>query len=109
MGRSANQVTRGRMRAGNGLFTIVAQVAATVDPGSLIDAAGSTIGSITATGAALGDIVLCGPGVDLVGITVTAYVSAANTISVRVQNESGSTVDLASSTWNFMVIRPFFS
>jgi hypothetical protein len=29
-------------------------------------------------------------------MSVTAYVSAANVISIRVQNESGSTVDLAS-------------
>jgi hypothetical protein len=38
----------------------------------------------------------CSFAVDEVGMSVTAYVSAANVISIRVQNESGSTVDLAS-------------
>jgi hypothetical protein len=38
----------------------------------------------------------CSFAVDEVGMSVTAYVSAANVISIRVQNESGSIVDLAS-------------
>jgi hypothetical protein len=44
-------------------------------------------------------------GVDLVGITVTGYVSAADTVKFRIQNESGSTVDLASSTLRIVVVR----
>mgnify|MGYP006275356259 CR=1 FL=1 len=38
-------------------------------------------------------------------ITVTGYVSAANTVKFRIQNESGSTVDLASSTMRIVVVR----
>jgi hypothetical protein len=107
----ANQLSRGKVRLGKGVFTVVARFTATVNPSSLIDAAGETITPTAATGsiagAALGDIVLVGPGVDLAGLTVTAWVSAADTVKVRVQNESGGTVDLASSTWNFLVLRMF--
>lgn len=87
------------------LFDVVASVTTTLDPASLADAAGTT-SSVTVTGAKLGDFVLAAAGVDLAGITVTAYVSAANTVKIRVQNESGGGVNLASSTWNLMVLRP---
>lgn len=70
----------------------------TYDPPSLVDGAGATT-TVTVTGAALGDFVeTVSFSLDLQGITVTAYVSAANTVSVRFQNESGATVDLASGT-----------
>ena len=70
---------------------------ATYDPASLVDAAGATT-TVTVTGAALGDLALPSFSLDLQGITLTAYVSAANTCSVRFQNESGGTLDLASGT-----------
>jgi hypothetical protein len=70
----------------------------THDFGSLADAAGET-GSLTAPGVALGDY--CSAislGVSLAGMTLTCYVSAANTVSYRLQNESGGVLDLASTT-----------
>jgi len=76
---------------------------AAVDVTSLIDAAGATQ-SLTVTGAALGDYAFFSHGVDLLDITATAYVSAADTIEVRFQNESGSTHDLASATMRGVVI-----
>lgn len=76
---------------------------ATVDVASLVDGAGATA-SVTVTGVALGDIVLgVSFGVDLVDMTVTGYVQSANTVEVRVQNESGSTADLASTTVRVLV------
>jgi hypothetical protein len=79
-----------------GIFNETWQVVATLDAGSLVDGAGETE-TVAVPGVALGDIVLgCSFAVDEVGMSVTAYVSAANVISIRVQNESGSTVDLAS-------------
>lgn len=75
----------------------------TINPGSLIDAAGETV-TITVAGAAIGDFAMVAPGVDLQGITVSAYVSAADTVSCRIQNETGGTIDLASSTWKAKVI-----
>jgi hypothetical protein len=82
---------------------IKGRATATVDVASLFDGAGAT-SSVTVAGAALGDPVLVGFGVDLVDMTVTAYVSAANTVEIRVQNESGSTADLASTTVTVFVI-----
>ena len=70
---------------------------ATYDPPSLVDGAGTTT-TVTVTGAALGDKATASFSLDLQGISVTAYVSAANIVSVRFQNESGGTLDLASGT-----------
>ncbi len=70
---------------------------ATYDPPSLADGAGATT-PVAVTGAALGDYARASFSLDLQGITVTAWVSAAAVVSVRFQNESGGTVDLASGT-----------
>jgi hypothetical protein len=81
-----------------GLFSDTWAVTATLDAGSLVDGAGET-DDVTVAGVALGDMVIgASLGVDLVGLTVTGYVSAANTVKFRIQNESGSTADLASAT-----------
>jgi hypothetical protein len=70
---------------------------ATYDPANLVDGAGATT-TVTVTGAALGDIAQASFSLDLQGITLTAWVSAANTVSVRFQNETGGAIDLASGT-----------
>lgn len=72
---------------------------ATIDPASLADGAGAT-STITVTGVVLGKFAVdvIAP-YDLQGLIVTGYVSAANTVAIRIQNESGGTVDLASGTW----------
>lgn len=77
---------------------------ATYNPPSLADAAGTTT-TVTVTGAALGDRVDVTFSLDLQGITVTGWISAANTVSVRFQNESGGTLDLASGTLTATVRR----
>jgi hypothetical protein len=76
---------------------LVLEGSATYDPGSLADGAGATT-TVTVTGAALGDFAEASFSLDLQGITVTAWVSAANTVSVRFQNETTGTLDLASGT-----------
>lgn len=78
----------------------------TLDVTSLADGVGAT-DTVTITGVALGDQVLgISFGVDLQGMTVTAYVSAANTVSIRTQNESTATINLASTTVQILVGRP---
>lgn len=76
---------------------------ATYDAANLIDAAGVTT-TVTVAGAQVGDFAIASLGVDTAGITVTAWVSAANTVSVRLQNESGGALDLASTTIRVRVI-----
>mgnify|MGYP000426159236 CR=1 FL=1 len=91
-----------------GLFSEMWAVKATLDAGSLADAAGET-DTVAVPGVALGDIVLgFSFGVDVVGITITGYVSAANVVTFRLQNESGAAPDLASTTIKFVVVRPAF-
>jgi len=79
---------------------------ATYDPGSLADGAGVST-NVTVTGAALGDIVVTSFSLDLQGITLSSYVSSANTVTVRFQNESGGVLDLASGTLKSVVIRNY--
>lgn len=80
------------------------QGTATFDPASLADGAGTTT-TVTVTGAALGDIALASFSAALQGIMVTAWVSAANTVSVRFQNETGGALDLASGTIKAWVLK----
>lgn len=77
---------------------------AELDPLSLANGTGTTL-TITVTGATLGDFVLFSAPYNLQGLTVTAYVSANNVVSVRIQNGSGSTVDLPSGVWKAKVIK----
>ena len=89
-----------------GIFNETWVVKATLNAGSLADGAGET-DDITVPGVALGDMVLgASLGADLVGLTVTGYVSAANTVKFRIQNESTATVDLASATLKIVIGRP---
>lgn len=88
----------------DGAIKGILYASATKNVGSLVDAAGETL-TISVPGAALGDIVLASLGVDIVDMTVTGYVQAANAVEVRVQNESGSTADLASTTLRVIVFQ----
>lgn len=75
----------------------------TKDWGSLVDAAGA-VEAVTVYGAKLGDFCIPSQSVDVVGMTMTCNVTATNVATVRLQNESGSTADLASSTLRVTVI-----
>lgn len=83
---------------------LIAVASVTWDPASLIDGAGETK-SITVTKAALGDIVLVAPPYDMQDFVFSGYVQAANTVEIRIQNESAATVNLASGTWKVIVLR----
>jgi hypothetical protein len=87
------------------MFSDTWVVTATLDAGSLVDAAGES-DTVAVPGVALGDMVLgVSFAVSEAGMSVTAYVSAADTVTIRVQNESGSTVDLASTKIRLVVGR----
>lgn len=78
-------------------FVTALSGSATYNPASLSDGAGVTT-TVTVTGAALGDYAQASFSLDLQGILLTAWVSAANTVSVRFQNETTGAIDLASGT-----------
>jgi len=61
--------------------------------------------TMTVTGAATGDIVMLGaPSAIEFDLTWCGYVSAADTVTVRLHNSSGGAVDPASATWKATVI-----
>jgi hypothetical protein len=70
---------------------------ATWDPGS-VSSGGNASTTVTVTGATLGDFVLASFNLDLQGLQMSAYVSSANTVTVLLQNLTGSAVDLSSGT-----------
>jgi hypothetical protein len=90
-----------------GVFEKVFEVRATIDPDSLADGAGDN-DTIAVPGVALGDMVLgISLGVDLAGMTVTGWVSAADVVTVRFQNESTTNpLNLAETTIKVLVGRP---
>ena len=76
----------------------------TKDWGSLSDAATETAEDITVTGAQLGDFVLVSMSIDTADLLLNGTVTAADTVTVTINNESGGTVNLASATLYVMVI-----
>ena len=45
---------------------------------------------LTVPGAALGDFIYIAPAVDVVGTSIVAYVTAANTITLQIENLTGA-------------------
>lgn len=79
-------------------YVNVLKATSVYDPTSLADGAGVTTGNITVTGAKLGQLVNCTFSLPLQGVIMQAWVSAADTVLVRFQNETGGVIDLASGT-----------
>lgn len=59
---------------------------------------------ITVTGAALGDFVLVSLSIDNADLTLIGTVTAANTVTATLSNNTGSAVDLASCTVRALVL-----
>ena len=70
---------------------------------SILDGAREST-TVTVTGAALGDFVVgVSVSVDAAGGVLSGYVSAANTVTVDLLNETGAALDLASGTLRALV------
>lgn len=82
---------------------------ATVDFPNILNNASATA-NVTVTGAALGDFVeFVSVSRSLNGMSLTAHVSAANTVTLVMTNNTGGAVDLLSSTVRVAVRRAFVS
>ena len=84
----------------------VGQAATTTtwNPASIASGA-SESKEVTVTGAALGDFALVSFNLDVQDITLTADVTAANTVTAVLANNSGGAVNLASGTLKVLVIK----
>jgi hypothetical protein len=74
--------------------SIAAEVGATAD--------------VTVAGAAVGDLVIVAPGVDITGCQLTAFVSAANTVTINLYNMEGTDVNTtmaAATVWYGVVLK----
>lgn len=103
-----------RIEQGNkqfqGAFSEMWACTFTIDPSS-VAAGAEDIATFTVPGVALGDMIVgYSLGVNqTVDLDANVWVSAANTVSVRVSNLNGaSALDLTSSTWKVLVARPLW-
>jgi hypothetical protein len=77
---------------------------ATWDPGNIVSG-GSASTTVTVTGAALGDFAIASFSLDLQGMVAHAYVSAADTVTVVLNNLSGGALNLASGTLKILAFK----
>lgn len=97
---------KGRRRQSQAVYSNIAVVTVVIDPVTL-DAGETVEVDITGLGvdAALGDIVEVGPGVDVAVTMFCASVTVAGTVTLVLFGPSTGNVNMASSTWNFVVKR----
>ena len=104
---TVQRIERGA-RQFQGVYSEMWTVRVTADPSS-VAAGAEDSQTFTVPGLALGDMVIgWAAGVNITAdADIEVYVSAANTLTVRISNLNGSTaLDLGSSTWRFLVGRP---
>lgn len=91
--------------AGNGnAVTKILSGSASLNYGS-ISAASQADLTITVTGAAVGDeVVMALPAAPAAGLVFNAFVSAANTVTIRASNITASPIDPAAATYGVIVI-----
>ena len=98
--------TNGFIAGTGSTVTAILTATSTIDFGSV--GAGATVDSsgITVTGAAVGNAVMVGaPAAIAAGLVVTAFVSATDTVKVRVANVTGTPIDPASGSFTVVVVK----
>ena len=78
-------------------LTTTETATATWDPGSIADGDTATT-TISVSGASLGDYTVSSFSLSLSGLNLTSYVSATDTVTVVLSNNTGGAIDLASGT-----------
>lgn len=86
------------------LFGSVIPFSQVIDFASVADG-DEAASDVTVPGAALGDFVLVAPSIDLVDTILAASVTAADTVTVVLANNTGGAVDLASQTVYGVVLK----
>ena len=86
------------------VFDVVGVGTSTLDAASVAADTGGTL-TVTVTGAALGDFVIATPTIDAIDLNWQGYVSAANAVEIAFWNTSTAGRNLASTTWNVIVLR----
>lgn len=92
-----------------GLFSEYWTVSQTVDFGNAAVGSGTFASvDVTVPGVVLGDMLIGVPsvGVDTIDAVISGAVTAANTVTLTLLNNTAGAVDLASTTCKFMVGRP---
>lgn len=89
------------------IFDVVGVGAFTVDFADAATGSGTFSGSgaLSVPGAALGDFVLVGPGVDPIDAALVGHVTAAGVVEVTLLNNTAGAVNLASQTLRVVVLR----
>jgi hypothetical protein len=89
---------------GSNTITKVLSGSASLDFGSITAAAQADL-TITVTGAAVGDeVIMALPAAPAAGIVFNAFVSAANTVTIRASNITALAVNPAAATYGAIVI-----
>ena len=102
-------VNRGRSQF-QGIFNEMWTVSETVNFAEAATGSGTFASAeVTVPGVALGDIVMgISAGVDTVDTVIGGAVTAANTVTLTLLNNTSGAVNLASTTLKFVVARPAF-
>lgn len=74
------------------------------NPGSIADG-DEAVTDVTVTGAALGDYAVASFSVDTADLAISASVTATNTVTVSLLNNTGGAIDLASGTVRVVVVK----
>jgi hypothetical protein len=100
-------LTTGTFKCGTGSSTLslIKTGTVTVNPGSLTTLTGEVI-TVTISGAAVGDLVVLCPVAAFEALVVGgARVSATDTVKFIVFNGTAGTIDAASASWNYFILR----
>lgn len=90
--------------AASGVLSAILVGSETKDWGS-IDDGNELAEEVTVAGAALGDLALASMSVDVADLMLSASVTAANTVTVVLANNTGGAVDLGSGTLKVAVLK----
>lgn len=80
-------------------------VSSAVNPASMLDG-DEEVFAVTVPGAKLGDFAFVSFSIDVLDLELSAQVTAANTVTVSLSNNTGGTIDLGAGTLRVKVV-PF--